>query len=76
MPAILDTMEAVTPAVPTMLVTSPTAEFLGSFAADSRQDHRKPAAKRDIKSIVQHYFTEGWDDISIWKSAVSYEFLM
>jgi hypothetical protein len=75
MPTILGTMEAVAPAEPTMLVTSPAAQFLGSFAADLRQDHRKPAAKRDIKSIVQHYFTESWDDISIWKSAVSYEFL-
>jgi hypothetical protein len=68
-------MEAVPPAEPTMLVTSPGAQFLGSFASDLRQDHRRPAAKRDIKSIVQHYFTESWGDISIWKSAVSYEFL-
>jgi len=73
-PTILGTMEAVPPAESTKLVTSPGAQFLGSFAADSRQDKRKPAPRRDIKSIVKHYFTEGWDDINVWKSAVSYEF--
>lgn len=75
MPTILGTMEPVAPAEPITVVTSPAAQFLGSFAADLRQDHRKPAVKRDIKSIVQHYFTEGWDEISIWKSAVSSNFL-
>jgi hypothetical protein len=74
-PTILGTMEAVAPAASTTVVSAPAAQFLGSFAADSRQDHRKPAAKQDIKSIVQHYFTEGWSDISIWKSAVSANFL-
>lgn len=76
-PTILGTMEAVAPAVPTTMVTKPAApaQFLGSFAAGSRQDDRKPAARRDIKSIVQHYFTEAWDDTNIWKSAVSQEFL-
>jgi len=68
-------MEAVAPAEPTTMVTSPAAQFLGSFAADSRQDNRKPAPGRDIKSIVRHYFIEGWDEISIWKSAVSSNFL-
>jgi hypothetical protein len=68
-------METVAPAESTKMVTSPGAQFLGSFAADSRKDQRKPAARRDIKSIVKHYFTEGWGDINIWKSAVSYEFL-
>ncbi len=68
-------MESIAPAQSTDLVTAPAAQFLGSFAADSRQDHRKPAAKPDIKSIVQHYFTEGWSDISLWKSAVSANFL-
>src|ERR1700722_16526811 len=74
-PAILGAMEAVAPAAPTTMVTSPAAQFLGSFAADSRQDNRKPAPRRDIKSIVRHYFIEDWDEISIWKSAVSSNFL-
>jgi hypothetical protein len=65
MPTILGTMEAVVSAEPATMVTSPAAQFLGSFAADSRQDHRKPAARRDIRGIVQHYFTEGWNETSI-----------
>jgi hypothetical protein len=69
------TMEPTAMAGSTAVVTAPTAQFLGSFAADSRHDHRKPSAKQDIKSIVKHYFTEGWSDISIWKSAVSANFL-
>jgi hypothetical protein len=68
-------MEPTEMAESTTVITAPTAQFLGSFAADSRYDHRKPSAKQDIKSIVQHYFTEGWSDISIWKSAVSANFL-
>lgn len=71
MPAVLDIMEPAAPARPTAVVNSPSAQFPGSFAVDLRYDHRKPAGKRDIKSIVKHYFTEGWNDISIWKSAVS-----
>jgi hypothetical protein len=70
-PTILGTMEGLTPTKSTTMVTAPAAQFLGSFAADSRYDHRKHPAKQDIKSLVHHYFTEGWRDISIWKSAVS-----
>lgn len=74
-PTIPRTMEPTATAGSTTVITAPTAQFLGSFAADSRHDYGKPSAKRDIKSIVQHYFTEGWSDISIWKSAVSANFL-
>lgn len=75
MPTILGNMEPIAPVRSTSVVTAPAAQFLGSFAADSRYDNRKWSAKQDVKSIVQHYFTEGWNDISIWKSAVSVNFL-
>ena len=48
-----------------------TAQFPGSFASDLRQDHRKYAEIRTFRSIIYTYFTDQWDDISVWKSAVS-----
>jgi hypothetical protein len=57
-------------AVGPSMVASPPAQFLGSFAADSRRDNRKYSRRRDAKSVVVQYFTEGWDDISVWKTAV------
>ncbi|TVY83573.1 Aquaporin-4, partial [Lachnellula suecica] len=51
------------------LVPAPAAQFPGSFAAVLRQDHRKYAEIRTFRSIFHTYFLDGWDDISLWKSA-------
>jgi hypothetical protein len=52
-------------------VPASTAQFPGSFASDLRQDHRKYAEIRTFRSVSYTYFTDGWDEISVWKSAVS-----
>jgi len=51
-------------------VPASTAQFPGSFASDLRQDHRKYAEDRTYRSIIYTYFTDGWEDTSLWKSAV------
>jgi len=53
------------------LVPSKAAQFPGSFAPDLRQDYRKYSESRTWKTVLYTYFTDGWDDIGIWKSAVS-----
>lgn len=51
--------------------TAPPAQFLGSFAARSRREHQRSSRRHDIRSSIFHYFTDGWGEIIIWKSAVS-----
>ena len=51
------------------LVPASATQFPGSFASDLRQDHRKYADTRDWRNVLRTYFSDGWDDISIWKSA-------
>ena len=53
------------------LVPSAAAQFPGSFVAGFREDHRKSAPSKGWRSALFTYFTDGWDDISVWKSAVS-----
>jgi len=51
------------------LIPSAPAQFPGSFASDLRHDKRKSSEARNWKSILYVYLTDGWDDISVWKSA-------
>lgn len=53
------------------LVPTPATNFPGSFAAELRQDNRKYAEIRSLRNILQTYFTDGWSNVDIWKSAVS-----
>ena len=53
------------------LVPMGAVQFPGSFAPELRRDSREYVAKRNWENVVRSYFTDGWDDISIWKSAVS-----
>lgn len=53
------------------LVPQPATQFPGSFAPDLRQDHRKYSKRGNWSSVLYYYFTDGWDNLGIWKSAVS-----
>lgn len=53
------------------LVPASTAQFPGSFAPDLRRDDRKYCEDRTFSRVVYTYLTDSWDDISLWKSAVS-----
>ena len=53
------------------LVPNSATQFPGSFASEFRKDDRKYSEVRSWKNILYTYFTDGWNDISIWKSAVS-----
>ena len=53
------------------LVPAHAVHFPGSFAPDLREDHRRAPETRHWRSRVYTYFTDGWVEISIWKSAVS-----
>jgi len=52
------------------LVPVGATEFPGSFAPELRGDHRKHPGTREWRSTVYAYFTDGWDDVNMWKSAV------
>lgn len=56
------------------LVPTQATQFPGSFATGLRDDHRKYAESKAWGPVLYNYFTEGWDDIGIWKSAVSPNF--
>ena len=53
------------------LVPSAATQFPGSFAPNLREDSRKSAPSRGWRSVLYSYITDAWDDISVWKSAVS-----
>ena len=53
------------------LVPANATQFPGSFASGLRQDQRKQAETIHWRAVWRTYFTDGWNDISIWKSAVS-----
>lgn len=53
------------------LVPTGATQFPGSFAPDLRKDSRIYVEKRTWQNILRSYITDGWEDISIWKSAVS-----
>ncbi|PQE05696.1 hypothetical protein CJF31_00004422 [Rutstroemia sp. NJR-2017a BVV2] len=52
----------------TLLVPVAPAQFPGSFAPDLRYDHRAVARAAGGKH-TRAYFTDGWDDVQLWKSA-------
>ncbi|KAM3076731.1 hypothetical protein ACMFMG_007530 [Clarireedia jacksonii] len=54
----------------TLLVPAAPAQFPGSFAPDLRDAHQAVARVAGWKRI-RVYFTDGWDDVQLWKSAVS-----
>lgn len=53
---------------------SAATNFPGSFGTSFRDDHRKQAPKKGWRSIVLTYLTDGWEDVTVWKSAVSVYF--
>ncbi|PQE23365.1 hypothetical protein CJF32_00009426 [Rutstroemia sp. NJR-2017a WRK4] len=53
----------------TLLVPAAPAQFPGSFAPDLRDDHRTVSRGSGGKRI-RVYFTDGWDDVQLWKSAI------
>ncbi len=53
------------------LVPSQATQFPGSFAPDLRRDGRKYTESETLKRVVYNYLTDGWNDTTIWKSAVS-----
>jgi hypothetical protein len=63
-------MAVSSPKMEKKLVPTPATNFPGSFAAELRQDNRKYAEIRSLRSILQTYFTDGWNNVDIWKSAV------
>ncbi|KAM3075009.1 hypothetical protein ACMFMF_005692 [Clarireedia jacksonii] len=52
----------------TLLVPAAPAQFPGSFAPDLRDAHQAVARVAGWKRI-RVYFTDGWDDVQLWKSA-------
>jgi hypothetical protein len=58
------------PSIEEKLVPTTATQFPGSFAAGYREDHRKAPETKDWACILYTYFTDGWNDIGIWKSAV------
>lgn len=53
------------------LVPAQATQFPGSFASDLRNDHRKYVESRSWRAVLHSYFTDGWQDVGIYKSAVS-----
>ncbi|MCJ1404750.1 hypothetical protein MMC11_007976 [Xylographa trunciseda] len=51
------------------LVPNPAATFKGSFAPGNRQEDRLLPSKVGTAELIQLYFTEGWRDPAIYKSA-------
>ena len=64
----ISSLPMVVPVVP-IAVPQPSACFRGSF--HPRAKEVPIPKKRPFAETVQHYFQEGWDEVSIWKSAVS-----
>lgn len=55
------------------LVPTSATQFPGSFASELRHDNRRYSETRSLKKILKTYFTDGWNDVDIWKSAVSFK---
>ena len=53
------------------LIPTQATQFPGSFAPDLRRDSRRYVKSTRWERTVFQYLTDGWDDINIWKSAVS-----
>ncbi|KAL2071729.1 hypothetical protein VTL71DRAFT_12964 [Oculimacula yallundae] len=53
------------------LIPTQATQFPGSFAPDLRKDKRKPVKSTKWERVLCQYFTDGWDDVGIWKAAVS-----
>jgi hypothetical protein len=55
------------------LVAAPPAAFPGSFAAKGRSAEGLfvKGMRGGRKRVLRLYLTHGWDDVTIWKSAVS-----
>ncbi len=57
------------------LVPAQATQFPGSFASEFRTDHRKLPQSNQWQAVLHTFFLEGWQDISVYKSAVSTIFL-
>lgn len=58
------------PTEETRLIPASCAQFPGSFAPDSRKDKRKVSKRGGFRDRVYIFLTDGWSDVTIWKSAV------
>lgn len=56
--------------VDTELVPAPAANFKGSFAPAGRKNAQTLHGKQGRRIVVYEYFTHGWDQSPIWKSAL------
>lgn len=52
------------------LIPASCAQFPGSFAPDSRKDKRKVSKGSGFSDRICIFFTDGWSDVTVWKSAV------
>ena len=53
------------------LMPTKAATFQGSFAANNREEDRHLPSKVSAEKLIWLYFTEGWEELGIYKSAVS-----
>ena len=52
------------------LVPNPAATFKGSFAPGNREEDRLLPSQVGTGELIRLYLTEGWNDASIYRSAV------
>ncbi|KAI9647871.1 hypothetical protein NHQ30_004259 [Ciborinia camelliae] len=57
------------PTEATQLIPASCAQFPGSFAPDSRKDRRKVSKRGGLSDRIYIFLTDGWSDVSVWKSA-------
>lgn len=58
------------PTEETQLIPASCAQFPGSFAPDLRRDKRRVSKRGGLSDRVYVFLTDGWGDITVWKSAV------
>ncbi|THV46661.1 hypothetical protein BGAL_0369g00080 [Botrytis galanthina] len=51
------------------LIPASCAQFPGSFAPDLRKDKRKVSKSSGFSDRICIFFTDGWSDVTVWKSA-------
>lgn len=58
------------PTEETQLIPASCAQFPGSFAPDSRRDKRRVSKRGGFSDRIYIFLTDGWGDITVWKSVV------
>ncbi|KAF7916097.1 hypothetical protein BELL_0341g00080 [Botrytis elliptica] len=57
------------PTEETQLIPTSCAQFPGSFAPDLREDKRRVSKRSGFSDRIYIFFTDGWGDVTVWKSA-------